>query len=105
MPGPRSSRGSNDCRGRSRGRDDDIVTTPPPGHAVNRAGSSRDDMQVDHCLVRDARLTKWRTVSFTIRGGLRVDVPVEQINAYDVTDLRADVLVSKWPFNWCEQKI
>ena len=69
-------------------------TNPPPTHTVNRAGSSRDDMQVDHCPVRDVGLTKWRTVPFTIRGGLRVDVPLEQINAYDITDLQANVLTS-----------
>ena len=34
-----------------------------------------------------------------------MDVPVEQVNAHDVTDLRANVLTSNWPFNWCEHKM
>ena len=77
-----------------------LPTVSPPKHHVNRAGNSCDDMMVDHCPAQDGWLTRWK-----IRGGLKVDVPVEQINAHDVTDLRANVMISNWPFNWCEHKM
>ena len=109
-----SSRESNNRRDCNHGHDNAIGVTHDnmtaisdvhPNLRVNRAGSSRDDMMANHCPVHDRRLTRWRTVSFTIRCGLRVDVPVEQINALDVTDLRANVLTSNWPLNWCEHKM
>ena len=109
-----SSRESDNRRGRNRGHDNAIGVTHDnmtamsdvhPNLRDDRAGSSRDDMMANHCPVHDRRLTRWRTVSFAIRGGLKVDIPVEQINAHDVTDLRANVLTSNWPFNWCEHKM
>ena len=78
---------------------------PPIAHAIDHAGSSRDDMQVDRGSGRDAQLTQWRTVPFTIKGGIKIDVPTVQVDARDVNDIRANVLISNWPFNWCEHKM
>ena len=62
-------------------------------------------MQIDRNPAQDVQVTRWRTLPFTIRGGLRVDVPLEQINAYDITDIQANVLTSNWPFGWSEYKM
>ena len=72
---------------------------------VNRTSRGRDDTHVDRGPVRNARLTRRRTASFIIRGGLKVDVPIEQINAHNVADLRANVIISNWPFSWSEHKM